>query len=101
MTVTGVEVEPDLRHAKVWLSSLSEAAAEALADDRVRLQAAIARQVRIKRTPLLSFAADPAVRDRARIEAIIRDVIPPDAGVIPPDAGVIPPGAKLPEDGDG
>ena len=74
VTVTGVEVDPDLRHARVWLGSMTEAAAEALAEDRVRLQGAIAAQVRLKRTPLLSFAPDPAVATAARIEDIIRDL---------------------------
>ena len=72
VTVTGVSVDPDLRHATVWLSSLSEPAAAALAEDRVALQAAIGRQVRLKRTPLLSFAADPAVASGSRIEDILR-----------------------------
>ena len=83
----GVEVEPDLRRAKVWLSTLSEEAAEALADDRVRLQAAIAQQVRLKRTPLLTFAADPAVASGARIEEIIREIgpLPDDADSDDPD----------------
>lgn len=79
VTVTGVEVDPDLRHATVWLSSLSAAAAEALAEDRVRLQSAIAGQVRLKRTPQLSFAADPAVESGNRIEDIIRRLAPEDA----------------------
>lgn len=76
LTVMAVEVEPDLRHAKVWLSSLSDDAKAALADDRVRLQAAIAHQVRLKRTPLLAFAADPVVATGARIEEIIRAIGP-------------------------
>ena len=61
VTVTGVECDPDLRHATVLLDSLPEPAGEALAEVRPRLQAAIAREVRIKRTPQLSFEADPAV----------------------------------------
>jgi len=72
VTVTGVDVDPDLRRAKVWLSSLSEAAAGALEADRARLQGAIANQVRLKRTPHLEFAADPAVATGRRIEEIIR-----------------------------
>jgi len=71
-----VEVDGDLSHAKVWLNALSDEAALALAEDRVRLQAAIAGQVRLKRTPLLSFAADPAVATGARIEEIIRRIGP-------------------------
>jgi ribosome-binding factor A len=72
LTVTAVEVDPDLRHARVWLGSLGEETAEALEEQRSRLQAAIARQVRLKRTPLLTFGADPAIASAARIEDIIR-----------------------------
>ncbi len=72
VTVTGVTCDPDLRHATVWLGSLSEDAAAALAEERVALQAAIGRQVRLKRTPLLTFAADPAVASGSRIEDILR-----------------------------
>jgi ribosome-binding factor A len=74
LTVTGVQVDPDLRHATVWLGSMGPEVAEALGDARVRLQAAIARQVRLKRTPLLSFSADPAIEAASRIETIIRDL---------------------------
>ena len=72
VTVTGVEVEPDLRHATVWLSSLSSTGEEILGRHRVRLQAAIGRQMRLKRTPELRFRADPAVESGQRVEDILR-----------------------------
>jgi ribosome-binding factor A len=71
-TVTGVEVEPDLRHATVWLASLSKTGKKALGQHRVRLQAAIGRQMRLKRTPELHFRADPAVETGQRVEDILR-----------------------------
>ena len=74
VTVTGVTCDPDLRHATVWLSSLSDAAKAALGEDRVRLQAAIGRQVRMKRTPLLTFAPDPAVVQGTRVEDILQSL---------------------------
>jgi ribosome-binding factor A len=74
LTVTHVSVESDLRHAKVLLSSMSEEAEEALREVRPQLQAAIARQGRLKRTPQLSFAADPAVSSGQRIEEILKDL---------------------------
>ena len=61
VTVTAVETAPDLRHATVYLSSLSDDAADALAERRAQLQRALGRQVRMKRTPQLEFAVDPAV----------------------------------------
>ncbi len=73
-TVTGVTADPDLRHATVLLASLPEEAAQALAEHRVRLQAAIARQVRLKRTPQLSFEADPAVAKGQQIEDLLREL---------------------------
>ena len=72
VTVTHVDVEPDLRRAVVLLSSLPEAAEVALLEHRVRLQGAIGRQVRMKRVPQLSFSADPAVESGARVEEILR-----------------------------
>jgi ribosome-binding factor A len=74
LTVTAVKCDPDLRHATVLLASLGEAEQEALADMRIRLQAAVSREVRLKRTPLLSFAADPAVRSGQAIEDILRNL---------------------------
>jgi ribosome-binding factor A len=72
LTVTGVQVDPDLRHAVVWLSSLSSAGEEVLGKHRVRLQAAIGRQMRLKRTPELRFRTDPAVESGQRVEDILR-----------------------------
>ena len=74
LTVTAVHCDPDLRHAAVLLASLPEPAYEALSGARPRLQAAIARQVRLKRTPQLRFEADPAVAYAERVEGILRDL---------------------------
>ena len=71
-TVTAVEVTPDLRQAVVYLSTLSEPAAEALAEHRAQLQRAIGKEVRMKRTPQLSFAGDPGVAHGTRVEEILR-----------------------------
>jgi len=72
LTVTHVEAEPDLRHATVLLASLPDEAVEALAEHRVKLQAAIGRQVRLKRTPQLAFETDPAVASGQKVEDILR-----------------------------
>lgn len=72
VTVTGVDADPDLRHATVWLSSLDEALEAALAVQRVRLQGAIAAQLRLKRTPELAFRPDPGIASGARVEEILR-----------------------------
>ncbi len=74
LTVTAVMSEPDLRHARVLFVSLEPQADEALVEVRVKLQAAISSQVRLKRTPRLAFGQDPAIAEGARIEEILRRV---------------------------
>jgi ribosome-binding factor A len=74
LTVTGVHADADLSRAKVMLSSLPPAAEEALEEHRVPIQRAINRQVRLKRTPQLSFGTDPAVESGKRVEEILRDL---------------------------
>jgi len=81
VTVTSVEVEPDLRHAVVFYDSLQGEAGddevlEALGEVRTRLQAAVGREARVKRTPELAFRPDPAVRSGDRIDTILRDLGP-------------------------
>jgi ribosome-binding factor A len=74
VTVTAVRCDADLRHATVLLASLPEAAAVALEGARPRLQAAVARQVRLKRTPQLSFAADPAIAYGEKVDEVLREL---------------------------
>jgi ribosome-binding factor A len=85
-TVVGVEVEPDLRRATVWYTSLDtagdavggqpegEGLTEALEEHRARLQAAIGRQARMKRTPELVFEPDTVIVRAQRVEDILRDL---------------------------
>ena len=74
LTVTAVVADPDLRHAKVLLASLNDEARIALQEQRVHLQATIGRQVRLKRTPQLSFEEDPAITSGNRIEDLLRTI---------------------------
>jgi ribosome-binding factor A len=81
-TVVAVDVDPDLRRATVFYTSLSAATGDnesdelagALAQHRGRLQAAIGRQAHLKRTPELVFRQDTVIRQAARIEEIIRGI---------------------------
>ncbi len=78
VTVTGVEVSADLDHATVYVSSLSDEAMDAFEAARVDIQRAISRQAKLKRTPRLTFRADPAIEEGERVESLIRRIHPAD-----------------------
>jgi len=72
LTVTGMSTSPDLRAAVVYLGTLEPPSREALEERRVQIQRQVARQVRLKRTPVLSFELDPAVVAGDRVEAVLQ-----------------------------
>ena len=75
VTITGVEVSPDLRHAVVFYGALDKPdVAPALSSAAPRLRAALGREVRMKYVPALHFREDPAIEAGQRIEKIIRDL---------------------------
>lgn len=75
-TVTAVETTPDLRYAKVYVTALGgeQAREDALAGLKSAhnlLQGRIASEVRIKRTPNLSFVYDDSIESGMRIDALL------------------------------
>jgi ribosome-binding factor A len=83
VTVTGVETSPDLRHARVFVSVLGSEARrtktlDGLAAAHGVLQARVARELRLKRTPQLAFEYDPTVERGVRMTQLI-DELAPDA----------------------
>jgi ribosome-binding factor A len=77
VTLTGVEVSPDLRHATVFYSVLGAEEQHAATRDALRragphLRAVLGRQVRLKYLPELVFREDPAIAQGQRVEEIIR-----------------------------
>ena len=82
-TVTAVEVDPGIEHAKVlWtdLGASDDVVLEVLEEHRPRLQQAVNRQTHLRRTPILTFHPDEVERKASRIEEILRDLeIPDDA----------------------
>jgi ribosome-binding factor A len=78
VTVTSIDVDAEMNRAIVFYDSLrgEEGDAEilaALGDHRVRLQGAIGRQVRAKKTPILSFRPDEVIRSAEHIQRILAD----------------------------
>jgi ribosome-binding factor A len=77
VTITGVDVSPDLRHATVWYAALGrhdDDVAVGLRSAGPRLRATLGRQVRLKYLPELHFREDPAIEAGQRVEEIIRDL---------------------------
>lgn len=76
VTVTSVETSPDLRSARVHVSVLGDKDAReeslaALRSSHAILQAKIAAETRMKRTPTLSFHYDPTVERGMRISQLL------------------------------
>jgi ribosome-binding factor A len=77
VTVTGIDVDPELNRAIVFFDSLDgedgdERIIEAFGEHRVRLQSSIARQIRAKKTPIHDFRPDEVIRSAERIDQILR-----------------------------
>ena len=113
LTVTGVEVDSDLNTAEVFVSILDAPGDEAsdeelltiLDEYRTPLRGEIGRSARLRKTPEVVFAFDPAVRAGARIEDILATLNDDDphgdpGGDLEADL-VGDPGQRPPDDGAG
>jgi ribosome-binding factor A len=84
VTVTGVETSTDLRHAKVFVSVLGNErkranTLEGLASAHGVLQSRLADELRMKRTPQLTFEYDPTVAEGVRMSQLIDELAPDDS----------------------
>jgi ribosome-binding factor A len=76
VTVTGVDTSPDLRSARVHVSVLGDEAERerslaGLASSHGLIQAAIARETRMKRTPTLTFLYDDTPERGMRLARLL------------------------------
>jgi ribosome-binding factor A len=79
VTVTGVKTSPDLRHARVYVSVLGD---EREREDSLRglqsahgfLQARVAEELGLKRTPALRFTYDDTTDRAMRVDALIDEI---------------------------
>ena len=79
VTLTGVELSPDLRQARVYVSRLGseadrEAAVSALNHASPFLRHALATRARLRFTPALRFFSDEAIERGSRVEAILQKI---------------------------
>jgi ribosome-binding factor A len=77
VSITNVEVDADLNRAIVSYDSLAGESGdpeilEALGAWRVRLQAAVGRQIHARKTPILQFRPDEVIRSAERIDRLLR-----------------------------
>ena len=78
VTVTAVDTQPDLRHARVYVSVLGDDAQQRLTLDGLRsahgfLQRRVAAELRTKNTPTLEFVYDDTAERAQRVEQILRE----------------------------
>ena len=85
VTITGVKLSPDLKHATVYVSTLGDDAALAralagLTSARSYLQSQAGRRLGLRFTPELRFEIDPSIGAAARLEHLLRAAHSPVPG---------------------
>ncbi len=81
VTVTAVDVDGSLERADVFYSALAaedegrgDEVAEALEEQRWKVQQVVNREVRARKTPQIRFRADSVLSSALRIDEILRDL---------------------------
>ena len=83
VTVTYVEVSPDMRHAKVHVSIMGDESQQKLTFHGLEsaagyLQSKIAKQIETRYTPRLQFMLDMGVKRSIEMAKILKEVLPKD-----------------------
>lgn len=79
VTITGVELSDDLKHAKIFYSVLGNEEAKKESSSALKracgfIQHEIGRRLRLKYTPEIYFHFDPSVEYGAHIERLIKKI---------------------------
>jgi ribosome-binding factor A len=77
VTVTGVDMSPDLRHANVYVTTTGDEARrremlDGLDSAKGRIRTMLGQAIRMRYVPELHFRIDPAVDEAARISNALR-----------------------------
>ena len=85
VTITGVEVTADLRHARIFFSVVGDRAARdatqrGLDSATGFIQGALGRRLRLRFTPTIEFRFDPSIERGARIERLLKEIETRPAG---------------------
>jgi ribosome-binding factor A len=111
VTVTFVEVSPDLRHAKVHVSVMGDEKRQRLSLEGLRsaagfLQSKLGKRIEARYTPRIEFLLDQGVKKSLEVARILKEVLPEppaDTNVCPPageDASPPPAPDQAPESAD-
>src|SRR5262245_27788701 len=79
VSVTDVEISPDLRHAKAFVSILGDAEAKAktmagLENAQGFIRTELGRRIRLRRIPEILFRLDESIERGARVQHLLRRV---------------------------
>ena len=83
VTVVGVEVLPDMKSAKVFVSIMGSEKDQLLGLSGLQnaagfLQQKIAERIETRYTPRLTFVLDKGVKASLEVNRILREVLPPE-----------------------
>lgn len=89
VTVTGVDVTRDLRHARVFVSILGTDDEKSQTQEGLRslaghLRSRLGKSLRLRVAPELEFVMDASIAHAARIESLLAQI--KDGRLAPPDA---------------
>ena len=104
VTILNVDVSPDIRTAKVYISIMGDEKAQALCmhglnSARGFLQAKCADRIQTRYTPVLKFILDESVKKSLEASRILDEVLPDSTGETTDD-DVQPSAEVLEQDGD-
>jgi ribosome-binding factor A len=90
VTVVGVEVLPDMKSAKVYVSIMGSEKEQHLALSGLQnaagfLQKKITERIESRYTPRLMFVLDQGVKNSLEVNRILREVLPPATDNEPPE----------------
>ncbi|HEX9160760.1 MAG TPA: 30S ribosome-binding factor RbfA, partial [Thermoanaerobaculia bacterium] len=80
ISITGIDVSPDLHFARVFVSGFKEdetkAAVKELQDSRGRIRGFLGKRIHLRYTPELDFKYDETTMRASRIEALLVEHAP-------------------------
>jgi len=81
VTVTGVEVAPDMQQAKIYVSVMGEESEQQLALRGLQsasgfLQQKVAKRIDTRYTPRLKFLIDEGIKNSIAVARILKEVLP-------------------------